>query len=58
LRRGVRELVIHDTDESRVTGLLSLLADLGEGRVAARPPTADTWSKPGKTSWPIFMLGK
>jgi shikimate dehydrogenase len=38
LEAGVRELVIHDTDESRVTGLLGLLADLGEGRVAAGPP--------------------
>ena len=38
LEVGVRELVIHDTDESRVTDLLDLLADLGEGRVAAGPP--------------------
>jgi shikimate dehydrogenase len=38
LEAGVRELVIHDTDESRVTGLLGLLADLGEGRAAAGPP--------------------
>jgi shikimate dehydrogenase len=38
LESGVGELVIHDTDDSRVTGLLDLLADLGEGRVAARPP--------------------
>jgi len=38
LEAGVRELVIHDTDESRVKGLLDLLADLGEGRVAAGPP--------------------
>ena len=38
LESGVRELVIHDTDESRVAGLLYLLADLGDGRVAAGPP--------------------
>jgi shikimate dehydrogenase len=38
LEAGVRELVIHDTDESRVTGLLDLLADPGEGRAAAGPP--------------------
>jgi len=38
LEAGVRELVIHDTDQSRVTRLLGLLADLGEGRVAAGPP--------------------
>jgi shikimate dehydrogenase len=38
LEAGVRELVIHDSDESRVTGLLGLLAELGEGRVAAGPP--------------------
>ena len=38
LEAGVRELVIHDADESRVTGLLDLLADLSDGRVAAGPP--------------------
>jgi shikimate dehydrogenase len=38
LEAGVRELVIHDTDEARVTGLLDLLTDLGEGRVEAGPP--------------------
>lgn len=38
LEAGVRELVIHDTDESRVTGLLDLLADPGDGRVTAGPP--------------------
>jgi shikimate dehydrogenase len=38
LEAGVRELVIHDTDEARVIGLLGLLADFGEGRVAAGPP--------------------
>jgi shikimate dehydrogenase len=37
LEAGVRELVIHDADESRVTGLLDLLADLSDGRVAAGP---------------------
>jgi shikimate dehydrogenase len=35
---GVRELVIHDADESRVATLLDLLSDLGEGRVSAGPP--------------------
>jgi shikimate dehydrogenase len=35
LEAGVRELVIYDADESRVTGLLGLL---GEERVAAGPP--------------------
>jgi shikimate dehydrogenase len=38
LEAGIRELVIHDTNESRVTGLLGLLADLGDRRVAAGPP--------------------
>jgi shikimate dehydrogenase len=38
LEAGVRELVIHDADESRVTGLLDLLADLSDGRAAAGPP--------------------
>lgn len=38
LEAGVRELVVHDTDESRVTGLLDLLADPGDGRVTAGPP--------------------
>ena len=38
LEAGVRELVIHDADESRVETLLDLLADLGQGRVSAGPP--------------------
>ena len=38
LEAGVGELVIHDTDESRITRLLDLLADLGEGRVTSGPP--------------------
>ena len=35
---GVRELIIHDVDESRVAALLELLSDLGAGRVSAGPP--------------------
>jgi shikimate dehydrogenase len=35
---SVRELVIYDADESRVARFLDLLADLGDGRVAAGPP--------------------
>jgi shikimate dehydrogenase len=38
LKAGVRELVIHDADESRVATLLGLLSDLGPGRVSAGPP--------------------
>lgn len=38
LEAGIRELVVHDTDESRVAVLLDLLADLGDGRVTAGPP--------------------
>jgi shikimate dehydrogenase len=38
LQAGVRKLVIHDADESRVATLLDLLSDLGEGRVSAGPP--------------------
>jgi shikimate dehydrogenase len=38
LETGVRELVIHDTDESRVAALLDLLSNLGQGRVSAGPP--------------------
>jgi shikimate dehydrogenase len=38
LQSGVRELVIHDADESRVAILLDLLKDLGQGRVSAGPP--------------------
>ena len=38
LDAGVRELVIHDTDESRTAHLIELLADLGRGRVTTGPP--------------------
>jgi shikimate dehydrogenase len=38
LEEGVRELVIHDADESRVATLLDLLSDLGQARVSAGPP--------------------
>jgi shikimate dehydrogenase len=38
LEAGVRELVIHDADESRAGALLDLLADLGDGRLTAGPP--------------------
>jgi shikimate dehydrogenase len=38
LEAGVRDLVIYDADESRVARFLDLLADLGDGRVAAGPP--------------------
>ena len=38
LHAGVRELVIHDSDESRVAKLLDLLSDVGGGRASAGPP--------------------
>jgi shikimate dehydrogenase len=38
LEAGVRELVIYDTDESRVATLLDLLSNLGQGRVSGGPP--------------------
>jgi len=38
LEAGVRELIIHDADDSRVAILLKLLEDLGQGRVSAGPP--------------------
>ena len=38
LEAGVRELIIHDADHSRVAILLKLLKDLGQGRVSAGPP--------------------
>jgi shikimate dehydrogenase len=38
LEAGVRELVVYDVDQARVTALLDLLADLGEGRLTAGPP--------------------
>ncbi|GJH27025.1 shikimate dehydrogenase [Caballeronia novacaledonica] len=37
LEAGVRELVIHDSNESRVSQLLDVVADLGRGRVSAGP---------------------
>jgi shikimate dehydrogenase len=37
LEAGVRELIIHDADESRTATLLKLLGDLGQGRVSAGP---------------------
>ncbi|MFL9921650.1 shikimate dehydrogenase [Paraburkholderia fungorum] len=37
LDAGVRELMIHDVDESRVTRLIELLAGLGRDRVSASP---------------------
>ena len=38
LQAGVRELVIHDADESRVVTLLDLLSDFSQGGVSAGPP--------------------
>jgi shikimate dehydrogenase len=38
LEAGVSELVVHDSHESRVAGLLELLAGFGDGRVIAGPP--------------------
>jgi shikimate dehydrogenase len=38
LEAGVRKLVVHDRDESRVTALLALLAASSDGRVIAGPP--------------------
>lgn len=38
LEAGVRELVIHDMDASRVDGLLQLLVDVGSGQAASGPP--------------------
>ncbi|MCU1442356.1 MAG: putative dehydrogenase [Cryobacterium sp.] len=37
LAAGVRELVIHDADEIRVTALIDLLSDFGGGRAIAGP---------------------
>ena len=37
LEAGVRELIIHDSNESRVDQLLQVVADLGHGRVTAGP---------------------
>ena len=38
LESDVRELIIHDTNEARVTELIELVADLGRGRVTSGPP--------------------
>ena len=38
LDAGVRELILHDTDESNLRGLVSLLAGLNRGHVSAGPP--------------------
>lgn len=35
LESGVRELIVHDTDEARVGGLVALVTGLGKGRVTA-----------------------
>jgi shikimate dehydrogenase len=37
LEAGVRELIIHDTDEARTAKLLGLLAGIGSGRVISGP---------------------
>lgn len=37
LDAGVRELIVHDTSDSRVAQLIDVVADLGRGRVAAGP---------------------
>ena len=38
LEAGVRDLVIHDADQSRVATLLGCSSGLGQGRVTAGPP--------------------
>jgi shikimate dehydrogenase len=38
LEAGVRELMIHDADESRATHLIDLLSGQGRGRVTVGPP--------------------
>jgi shikimate dehydrogenase len=38
LEAGVRELVLHDTNPSRLSALVGLLSGLGHGRVIAGPP--------------------
>ena len=38
LESGVRELIIHDTNEARLTELIGRVADMGRGRVTAGPP--------------------
>ena len=44
LESGMRELIIHDTNEARVAKLIELVADLGRGRVRFGPndPTGCT----------------
>lgn len=37
LEAGVRQLIIHDTDEARVSQLIGIVADLDRGRVSAGP---------------------
>ena len=37
LESGVRELVVHDSDDARAATLIDLVADLGHGQVAAGP---------------------
>lgn len=38
LASGVRELIVHDTDEDRVAQLMERLSDLGRNRLHAGPP--------------------
>src|SRR5258706_5934498 len=38
LESGVRELIIHDTNATRLAELMELVADVGRGRVSAGPP--------------------
>ena len=38
LEAGVRELIIHDTDEARRRHLIKLLSGWGRGRVVVGPP--------------------
>ncbi|MEZ4707238.1 MAG: hypothetical protein R3A44_08535 [Caldilineaceae bacterium] len=38
LQSGVRELIIHDTNETRVAELIALVTNLGRGQVTAGPP--------------------
>src|SRR6185503_11925017 len=38
LESGVRELIIHDTNATRVVELMALVADMGHGRVRTGPP--------------------
>ena len=38
LEAGVRELIIHDTNQARLAELVNLFADRGQGRVTSGPP--------------------